>query len=316
MLICLLKKEKNTWSKVISNPSNVIKSIEDSLLQICEKCPETDETQQKFSTELGSLILFKIIKQSFLLIMVLDPGQNAKDILPKFEETSKSIISIMDKNPNIEEIMKNETKSEIFDKISKEMELLKRFSSDLKLKSNIANALIIGLDRSGKTSFIQRIKTGQFHEKMVPTLGQAMVDCKIMHEGSEKVIKFIDMPGQLKLRYTWMKTVIKPNILLYMIDITDSERFEESKTEFIGFAAKHFDKSAPDPIPKDTYMQVLLNKVDLLENGDRELSKRIEQIKKLFKFEEYWNTFEIIPISTKTGQGIDVSIKKIIERFV
>ncbi len=316
MLICLLKKEHQNWVKLLSNPAKIVKNIEDSILKVSEDCSESEEIHQKFSTELGSPILFKYINKSLLLIMVLDPGQNAKEILPKFEETTKNIFSITESYSNLEEILKNEPKSEIFEKISKEIDLLKQFSIDVKVKANIANALIIGLDRSGKTSFIQRIKTGQFHEKMVPTLGQAMIDCKILHQGSEKVIKFIDMPGQLKLRYTWMKTVIKPNLLLYMIDITDSERFEESKNEFLGFATKHFDKMAPDPIPKETYMQVLLNKVDLLEDADSELSKRMEHIKKLFKFEEYWNTFEIIPISTKTGLGIDISIKKIIERFV
>jgi len=143
-----------------------------------------------------------------------------------------------------------------------------------------------------------------------------LVDCKIEHEGSEKIIKFLDMPGQLKLRYTWMKTIIKPNGLIYMIDLSAPERFEEARDEFFKFAEKHFDENAQDPIPQDTYMQVFLNKIDLVDDFKTKLPNLKKDILKMFKFDKYWKNFEIIPISTKTGEGIDVSIKKFIPKLL
>ena len=316
MFVCLFANGGKKWERLLSSPKNMIDTIENSLLKACENCELSKETVIKYSNELGVEVLYRYLIDNILFMLVLDPGQNPKDLQSNFDDSSKTIAELLDSTADVVKVIKSGEDKELENKITKELNALKNSAFTDKASRVIGSILIIGLDRSGKSTYIQRLKTGEFHEKMLPTLGQALVDCKIEHEGSEKIIKFLDMPGQLKLRYTWMKTIIKPNGLIYMIDLSAPERFEEARDEFFKFAEKHFDENAQDPIPQDTYMQVFLNKIDLVDDFKTKLPNLKKDILKMFKFDKYWKNFEIIPISTKTGEGIDVSIKKFIPKLL
>jgi small GTP-binding protein len=149
--------------------------------------------------------------------------------------------------------------------------------------------VICGLDNSGKTSLVSFLETGTFIEH-TPTMGKELTRLNV--QGVR--INLMDMGGQRDFRELWLGELSDAECVIFMIDAHATERFSEAKYELWKLASAF--KSKP--------LIVLANKMDLDPCATIPvILKSLE----LFKID----SFEILPISCKTGYGIVPAFTKI-----
>lgn len=119
--------------------------------------------------------------------------------------------------------------------------------------------LIIGLDSSGKTSFIESLKAylskpSRDLSRIQPTIGQNVSFVSI---DSHHIWKMIDVSGQSSFRYLWDSYLNKENIhgVIYVVDASDMDRLQESVEEL---EHRYRDNQDAVSIP----VAVVLNKCD------------------------------------------------------
>ncbi|MCP9266045.1 ADP-ribosylation factor-like protein 8B [Dirofilaria immitis] len=148
---------------------------------------------------------------------------------------------------------------------------------------------LVGLQNSGKTTFVNVIASGQFTEDMIPTVGFNMrkitkgnVTIKIAQygiigtgilkaenfenskksgstitqSGHYKICYFLwDIGGQPRFRSMWERYCRGVNAIIFMVDAADEDKLEASRNEL----SQLLDKPQLDSIP----VLVLANKKDL-----------------------------------------------------
>ncbi|KAJ9579826.1 hypothetical protein L9F63_004532 [Diploptera punctata] len=110
---------------------------------------------------------------------------------------------------------------------------------------------LVGLQYSGKTTFVNVIASGQFSEDMIPTVGFNM---RKITKGNV-TIKVWDIGGQPRFRSMWERYCRGVNAIVYMVDAADPEKIEASRNELHNL----LDKPQLSGIP----VLVLGNKRDL-----------------------------------------------------
>lgn len=94
------------------------------------------------------------------------------------------------------------------------------------------NVLVIGLDKAGKTTVLEKIKgmysdlPGMDPDKILPTVGLNVG--KIDFSSSKKLIMW-DLGGQPGLRNIWDKYYADCHAILFVVDASEPDRFEEAK---------------------------------------------------------------------------------------
>ncbi|KAE8616001.1 hypothetical protein XENTR_v10008687 [Xenopus tropicalis] len=86
---------------------------------------------------------------------------------------------------------------------------------------------LVGLQYSGKTTFVNVIASGQFTEDMIPTVGFNM---RKVTKGNV-TIKVWDIGGQPRFRSMWERYCRGVNAVVYMVDAADLDKVEASKYE-------------------------------------------------------------------------------------
>ncbi len=123
-------------------------------------------------------------------------------------------------------------------------------------KDKIIKVFLYGIDNVGKSSFMRYLKTGKFDlDYFAPT--KKFVVHRISLPQGYKIICW-EMPGQKSFRRVWLRGVQESNILLFMLDACDEERFIEAKRAFWSIVTRYEVKNVP--------VLFLANKVDLIEN--------------------------------------------------
>ncbi|KAA0711735.1 ADP-ribosylation factor-like protein 8A [Triplophysa tibetana] len=123
---------------------------------------------------------------------------------------------------------------------------------------------LVGLQYSGKTTFVNVIASGQFSEDMIPTVGFNM---RKITKGNV-TIKLWDIGGQPRFRSMWERYCRGVSAIVYMVDAADPEKIEASKNELHNL----LDKPQLQGIP----VLVLGNKRDLCGSLDeKELIERM-----------------------------------------
>ena len=149
--------------------------------------------------------------------------------------------------------------------------------------------VICGLDNSGKTAMVSFLQCGTFVET-TPTMGkkQSMLEVQGVR------INLVDLGGQKDFRSIWLGEMQNAECVIFMLDAHAPERFGEAKNELWKLA----------PILKKKSCIVMANKVDLQPvSSVAEIIEALDLMK--------MPSFEVFPISCKTGFGMVNAFSKI-----
>lgn len=141
-----------------------------------------------------------------------------------------------------------------------------------------------GLDSAGKTSIIKTLQEGE-QVQTSRTIGFAMNQLEI----NQMKIQTIDLGGQAGFREAWGTHLSQAGALIWVIDASDSNRFNEVVYEF---------QRSLFFLPKDAIILVLANK------QDRELAEDTLRIKELLKLKDLGQKWNIFKTSTITTEGL------------
>ena len=142
----------------------------------------------------------------------------------------------------------------------------------------IIKIFLFGIDDVGKTSLVRKIKTGKFEENYFVPNKKFNID--YIQSKKLGLLAFWDMPGQRIFRSKWFIGLQDTNLIIFMIDIANQIRFEETKTEFW----KILNNKQFFGLP----LLILCNKIDLLNHSKEFNNFDIEKLQKevitYFKF--------------------------------
>ncbi|GAH75864.1 unnamed protein product, partial [marine sediment metagenome] len=116
---------------------------------------------------------------------------------------------------------------------------------------------LFGIDEVGKSSFTRRIKTGKFNDNFFTPSKRFNIEYIQRKDG---LLSIWDSPGQNTFRDRWLLGLQDTNIIIYMVDVANQLRFDESKTEFW----KIYNENDLQDIP----LLILGNKIDLINHND------------------------------------------------
>ncbi len=159
---------------------------------------------------------------------------------------------------------------------------------------------LFGIDEVGKSSLIRRLKTGEFNENYFTPTRKFNIEYLPVEE--EGLLAVWDMPGQKTFRSKWLIGLQDSNIIVYMIDIANQRRFEESKKEFWNV----LNNGELNGIP----LLILGNKIDLIKYSGEEYDTQLQNLKKelsqYYKFRNIKNRkWNFLFTSVKTNFNID-----------
>lgn len=110
---------------------------------------------------------------------------------------------------------------------------------------------LVGLQNAGKTSLVNVLTTGSFHEDMIPTVGFNMR--KVTKGGVS--IKLWDLGGQTRFRSMWERYCRGVEAIVFVVDAADGEGVEHARDELHELVSRPSLQGIP--------LLVLANKNDL-----------------------------------------------------
>ncbi len=167
---------------------------------------------------------------------------------------------------------------------------------------------LFGIDEVGKSSLVRRLKTGEFNENyFTPTRKFNIEYIPVKEEG---LLAVWDMPGQQSFRPKWLIGLQDSNLIIYMIDIANQRRFEESRSEFWNV----INNEELNGIP----LLILGNKIDLVKRTIEDYDSQVHDLQKelfnIYNFKNIKNRkWKFIFTSVKTSFNIDTIIPEIFD---
>lgn len=168
--------------------------------------------------------------------------------------------------------------------------------SALGLKGKEGNLLLLGLDNAGKTTLLERLKTGSI--RSYPPTDRPSLTEKFIHQG----IAFTawDLGGHEAVRHLWGDYVCNAKALLFLVDASDGERLEES-----GYELDHL---IAEGLLEDKPIALLYNKCDLetaLSSSDIAEKLQFNDLIQLHGVEK----IRVFRISVLRGEGYQEALK-------
>ncbi|XP_075259560.1 uncharacterized protein LOC142351438 [Convolutriloba macropyga] len=163
------------------------------------------------------------------------------------------------------------------------MGLLEALRKLHKHKEKQLKILFLGLDNAGKTTILKIITNEE--PIVVPTQG---VNVKLVEKDGVKMT-IIDVGGKKNLRPYWRNYFEGTDVLVYVVDVTDTKRLEESATAFLDA----LEESKLEGVP----VLIFANKKDL-KGGVSE-----NQIKRSFEVEDLTDREWKVQMSSAAGKG-------------
>ena len=158
------------------------------------------------------------------------------------------------------------------------------------MKKN-AKISVLGLDRAGKTTMLQRLKTGRWIPDTTPTIGMNAETIQI----GDVTFSAWDLGGQLQFRRAlWEMYTKNSKGLIYVIDLSDPARFPESRNYLWRMLKMNHLKNIP--------LAIFANKVDLVDCTEEDLANFMGINKKMSR------VLSIFKTSAVTGEGIHKGI--------
>ncbi|MFW9927981.1 MAG: ADP-ribosylation factor family protein [Candidatus Thorarchaeota archaeon] len=160
--------------------------------------------------------------------------------------------------------------------------------------------LILGLDRAGKTSFVNMLKLGDFTKPM-QTMG---INVETINKDGLN-LNILDLGGQDTFRLAlWPKFLeIGADAIFFVVDSTDKDRLVYNEVEL----AKLFDYAKSRFVP----IVILANKQDLsgaVSPGEVALQMNLLDYT-LSSSNNKPRSLQIFPTSMKTGEGVEQVIE-------
>lgn len=143
---------------------------------------------------------------------------------------------------------------------------------------------LLGLDGSGKSSLVERLKLGDI-DNPLPTMGFAVHNL-VLHNS---MLQIVDVAGQDKMRVLWGALYHSADGIIYMIDGNDLERLPLAMCEL--------KRVMEYPSLQDKPFLILVNKHDMNAVDAQLLKHQVQG--------DRWRAFNV---SVKTGQGIDEAL--------
>jgi small GTP-binding protein len=164
---------------------------------------------------------------------------------------------------------------------------------------------LFGIDNVGKTSLTRRVKTGQYNDNFFTPNKKFNIEYIQREDG---LLSIWDSPGQSSFRERWLLGLQDSNIIIYMIDVANQLRFEESKREFWKIINQNEFLNVP--------LLILGNKIDLINhighNNDESLERTRKEIIEFFEFEKLENSnWKFVFTSVKTSHNIEETLNTI-----
>ncbi|VDM15640.1 unnamed protein product [Hydatigera taeniaeformis] len=131
------------------------------------------------------------------------------------------------------------------------------------IKKDEYSVLILGLDQAGKTTYLEQAKTkfNDSYRSIPPHKITSTVGLNIGHIVLDGIImKFWDLGGQTELQSLWDKYYIESHGVIFIIDSSDPDRFNESKA---AFGNCHLDKMIQNHALRGVPLLIIANKQDL-----------------------------------------------------
>jgi len=135
--------------------------------------------------------------------------------------------------------------------------LEKAHSVSLHPSGLFTKVFLFGIDEVGKSSFTRRIKTGKFNDNFFTPSKKFNIEYIQRQDG---LLSIWDSPGQSIFREKWLLGLQDSNIIIYIIDVANQLRFDESKTEFWNIYNENDLKDIP--------LLILGNKIDLINHNN------------------------------------------------
>lgn len=155
-----------------------------------------------------------------------------------------------------------------------------------------AKLIVVGLDNAGKTTLLHRLKEGRVG-RFAPTQRPREEQLEV---GTVRIAAF-DLGGHRAVRELWSDYCARVDAVVYMVDLSDEARLEESGEEF---------RALLRDVPKTMRVLVLGNKCDKQRLVD------VERLKQLFELDEAAervHALQFFRTSLYNGNGVQESMK-------
>eukprot|EP00052_Salpingoeca_macrocollata_P030713 m.320694 g.320694 ORF g.320694 m.320694 type:complete len:185 (-) comp24348_c0_seq1:81-635(-) len=133
---------------------------------------------------------------------------------------------------------------------------------------------LVGLQASGKTTFVDVLSSGNFSEDMIPTVGFNM---RKVTKGNV-TIKLWDIGGQQRFRSMWERYCRGVNAIVYMVDAADPSKMDAAKQELHALLEKPALQGIPvlvlgnkNDLPNALGVEQLIEALNLKAIGSREV---------------------------------------------
>lgn len=162
------------------------------------------------------------------------------------------------------------------------------------LFSHQANLIIIGLDNSGKTAILNRLKQPNriVPEETTPTIGYQKEE--FSRDGVD--FEVYDMSGEEKYRDLWTNYASKIHGIIFVVDAADRLR--------LNVAASELETMLEDKLlPFDAPVLVLANKSDMKE------ALPPKEIAEIMRLKEMKRLYSIHKTCALNGEGLETAIE-------
>jgi len=244
----------------------------------------------------GLNIYTSCINGKIIIGLVFDKDDNPYDYRDIFNELLYELLNVEKSCSFEDEIEVENFLITIFIDIRRfgDEQVERRPQIEYRYQESFIKVFLFGIENAGKSSLVRRIKTGEFNDNyFMPTKKFAIDYVQAEEKG---MLAWWDMPGQNAFRKKWLIGLQDSNIVIYMIDVANQRRFEESKKEFW----KIINRYELDSVP----LLILGNKIDLIQSSNEISQNQIQKLE-----EEIINYFEFDRIKNKKWKFLLISVK-------
>lgn len=301
---------------IYSYPNNIIK-INDKLV-VNKIIKEHDEEAHGKSLNSKHVIISKPVAQfiknlniytacinhKIIIGLIFEEEDNPYDYKEIFEELMHELLNYQSGYPFEDEIEVENLLISLFIDIRRFGDEVIEKTPEIEYliqRDSFYKTFLFGLDDVGKSSLVRRLKTGEFTDNYLLPTRKFHIEY-LQENEKNRLFAFWDMPGQEIFRSKWLKGLQDSNIIIYMIDIANQRRFEESKKELW----KVISNPELDGVP----LLIIGNKIDLfnysIDNSHTHLQNLKTEISKNFGFDEIRNRdWTFLFTSVKTNYNVD-----------